>query len=135
MTRQGKSGLALAMDDPLPGFPQEARRRAWIQELRNPNLSKEDQEEKRMKCAEDLNYGKMPQPVPWLKLWLGHGDIVIMRGAQFQKFFEHSVALKGLMRFALTCRTILPNHLKKSELPDYEVLPDTGHYDGSRISR
>jgi len=71
---------------------------------------------------------------PWLRLRLCHGDNVIMHGNQIQEYFEHQVDSLGSLRFALTCRNILPGHLKTDELPSYNVLPDDGHYNGSRIA-
>lgn len=46
---------------------------------------------------------------------------------------QHQVEPLGSLRFALTCRTILAEHLKPEEMPAYEVKPDDGHYDGSGI--
>jgi hypothetical protein len=71
----------------------------------------------------------------YIKLSLGHGDIVIMRGAHLQKYYEHGVSPRGLMRYALTCRTVLPGHLKESELPNYEVDLVQNEYDGSQIAK
>lgn len=70
---------------------------------------------------------------PLLSFHLTHGDIVIMEGEDIQKFLEHSVEPHGHLRFAMTCRTILPGHLKPDQLPAYEVLPDAEGYDGSGI--
>ncbi|KAF4547562.1 2OG-Fe(II) oxygenase-like protein 5 [Elsinoe fawcettii] len=67
----------------------------------------------------------------WLRMRLSHGDIVVMHGAQLQEYFEHSVEPMGALRFAMTCRTILPDHLGEDEMPEYDVGPDDGHYDGS----
>lgn len=39
----------------------------------------------------------------------------------------------GRLRFALTCRYIDPTSLKDEDQPEYEVEPDTGDYDGSRL--
>ncbi|KAI9828288.1 MAG: hypothetical protein M1819_006626 [Sarea resinae] len=61
---------------------------------------------------------------------LNHGDIVIMHGADIQKYYEHAVVPEGLLRFALTCRYIDPASLAKDNVPRYEVKPDEGIYDG-----
>lgn len=68
-----------------------------------------------------------------LSFHLTHGDIVIMEGEQIQKFLEHQVEPHGNLRFALTCRTVLPNHLPEDQLPPYEVGPDGEKYDGRAI--
>ncbi|KAF2224207.1 hypothetical protein BDZ85DRAFT_260574 [Elsinoe ampelina] len=70
---------------------------------------------------------------PWLRLRLSHGDVVVMHGAPLQEYFEHQVDPLGTLRFALTCRTILPGHLSGEEMPEYEVGPDEGGYDGEGI--
>jgi len=70
---------------------------------------------------------------PLLEFHLTHGDIVIMEGEKVQKYLEHAVEPHGHLRFALTCRTILPHHLPPDQLPPYEVLPDQEGYDGSAI--
>lgn len=68
-----------------------------------------------------------------LSFHLTHGDIVIMEGEDIQKFLEHSVEPHGHLRFAMTCRTILPGHLSPDQMPPYEVLPDQEGYDGAGI--
>lgn len=64
---------------------------------------------------------------------LGHGDIILMEGYDIQKYLEHKVVPEGYLRFALTCRTVLENHLKPEERPQYPVTPDDFGYDGSNL--
>jgi hypothetical protein len=68
-----------------------------------------------------------------LSFHLTHGDIVVMEGEDIQKFVEHAVEPHGHLRFAMTCRTILPSHLTPDQVPQYEVLPDSEGYDGAAI--
>jgi alkylated DNA repair dioxygenase AlkB len=68
-----------------------------------------------------------------LTLKLEHGDIVVMHGADVQKYYEHSVESEGMLRFALTCRHIELDSLKAEDKPTYEVAPDSGFYDGSEL--
>lgn len=77
--------------------------------------------EKRTKKADDL-----------VTVSLSHGDIILMEGYDIQKYLEHKVVPEGYLRFALTCRTVLANHLKPEELPDYEVRPDNHSYQGPK---
>lgn len=70
---------------------------------------------KRMKKAEDL-----------VTVTLNHGDIVLMEGYEIQQYLEHKVVPEQCLRFALTCRTVLPDHLKPEERPAYEVELDDG---------
>lgn len=72
------------------------------------------------------------QAQPLLSFHLTHGDIVIMEGEDIQKFLEHQVDPCGNLRFALTCRTILENHLTPDQLPQYNV-GEAEVYDGSGI--
>ncbi|CAO2653865.1 Nn.00g105980.m01.CDS01 [Neocucurbitaria sp. VM-36] len=69
-----------------------------------------------------------------LNMQLGHGDIVVMHGAEMQRYYEHAVEHAGKLRFALTCRYIDPESLKEADKPDYEVGPDTEGYDGSGLA-
>lgn len=69
--------------------------------------------EKRMKKADDL-----------VTITLNHGDIVLMEGYDIQQRLEHRVVPEQCLRFALTCRTILPDHLKPEEYPWYGQEPD-----------
>jgi hypothetical protein len=115
-------------------------RKQFLAEIRNANLSEDAENERLAEMATALRAAypskKSHTKVDdYIKLSLGHGDIVIMRGAHLQKFYEHGVSPRGLMRYALTCRTVLPGHLKESELPNHEVDLVQNEYDGSRIAR
>ncbi|PNS18046.1 hypothetical protein CAC42_4005 [Sphaceloma murrayae] len=116
---------------PLPGTLEHEARTKAFEELNaagtvNPARLRE--------VAGDLDLqDNLRDRKPWLRLRLSHGDVVVMHGRQVQEYFEHQVDPLGTLRFALTCRTILPEHLQKDEMPEYEVLPDNGHYDGSGI--
>ncbi|GIZ45656.1 hypothetical protein CKM354_000881300 [Cercospora kikuchii] len=68
---------------------------------------------KRTKKAEDL-----------VTLTLNHGDIVLMEGYEIQSYLEHKVVPEGCLRFALTCRTVLPEHLRPEERSVYGVEED-----------
>ncbi|KAK4544745.1 hypothetical protein LTR36_003994 [Oleoguttula mirabilis] len=136
-----KTGL-LTIDDrpPVPGGiggkeMDGKRRAAWdeLQVIKNtdrPLYQKRLKEipkelglyEKRMKKADDL-----------VTVTLGHGDIILMEGYDIQKHLEHKVVPEGYLRFALTCRTVLENHLKPEERPQYPVTPDDYGYDGSNL--
>ena len=67
-----------------------------------------------------------------LTLNLQHGDMIVMHGAEFQKYYEHMVTPSEKLRFALTCRWIDParidiEHHHLAERPNDGVGP----YDGS----
>jgi len=44
---------------------------------------------------------------------LGYRDIVLMERQEIQKYVEHKVLSCGRLRFAITCRTVLPHHLNQ----------------------
>lgn len=117
----------LTADRPLPGsIEYEKRLAAWqdLQLLKTTDRRQYEQRrkelpkelkiyEKRTKKAEDL-----------VTITLNHGDIVLMEGYEIQQYLEHKVVPEGCLRFALTCRTVLPDHLEPHELPSYDVEPD-----------
>lgn len=83
--------------------------------------------------AKELQLTNRRSAKPILSFRLTHGDIVIMKGEEIQKYLEHEVVPHGNLRYALTCRTVLSNHLKAEELPSYEVQEDTVAYNGKGI--
>lgn len=68
-----------------------------------------------------------------LCMHVAHGDVVVMHGAELQRYYEHAVEHTGKLRFALTCRYIDPASLKEGDRPTYVVGPDEGDYDGSKV--
>ena len=68
-----------------------------------------------------------------LQLLLSHGDMVIMHGADIQKYMEHQVEARGCLRFALTSRHVLPHMVNPADLymgdVDLSAYPE---YDGSK---
>ena len=72
-----------------------------------------------------------------LDVTLHHGDMIIMHGAELQKYYEHAVepVQDGYMRFALTARHIMPNeiseehrlkgHFDESAFPEYDGAKDS----------
>ncbi|USW52871.1 Putative alpha-ketoglutarate-dependent dioxygenase AlkB, DNA oxidative demethylase ALKBH2 [Septoria linicola] len=124
-----KTGV-FVVEKPVPGGiggkeMYEKRIAAWeeLQELKDDKRAYEKRRkelpkeigifEKRTKKAEDL-----------VTITLNHGDIVLMEGYEIQQYLEHKVVPEGCLRFALTCRTVLPEHLKPEEKPSYGVEPD-----------
>ncbi|KAI9862185.1 MAG: hypothetical protein M1824_001566 [Vezdaea acicularis] len=77
-----------------------------------------------------------------LQMRLCHGDIMVMHGAGIQKHYEHAVAHSDKLRFALTCRHVLPamvpenvhwmgDFTKRDELDyDGDQTPAAGATDG-----
>ena len=135
-----KRMTVMTKDEPLPEFPNYELRKQFLAEIQEGNLSEDEEHERLAEMATALRAAypakqSHTKVEDYIKLSLGHGDIVIMRGAHLQKYYEHAVSPKGLMRYALTCRTVLPGHLKESELPNYKVDLVQNEYDGSRIAK
>ncbi|KAF2152993.1 hypothetical protein K461DRAFT_277764 [Myriangium duriaei CBS 260.36] len=140
-TGMSKSGVFIETR-PLPGTPRfEDRLLAYgrmqqstVGEPTKNSISAASRMEKLRTIAKTLKLqDNVKDRKPWLRLRLSHGDMVVMHGQQIQEYLEHQVDPTGVLRFGLTARTILPEHLKPEERPSYEVLPDDGHYDGSGI--
>ncbi|KAL1633572.1 hypothetical protein SLS58_011024 [Diplodia intermedia] len=136
---------------PMPGCEKYEERRVAhaeldrLKKLKEEKL-KEGKPKQRKSVGEVDAYDKMLKTLPRqlglntaknakdaVTLHLRHGDIVVMHGAKIQEYYEHAVDPIGKLRFALTCRYIDPDSLKPADCPDYEVEPDAGDYDGSRL--
>ncbi|KAF2859342.1 hypothetical protein K470DRAFT_219326, partial [Piedraia hortae CBS 480.64] len=127
-----KTGL-LTSEKPVPGgYGGEAmftkRLAAWkqIEEMKSKGTAAAEIRAKQKQLAAQLRLPsvKAKNAPDSVVINLRHGDIVIMNGYEVQRFMEHKVVPDGMLRFALTCRTVLPGHLKPDELPDYEVKAD-----------
>jgi hypothetical protein len=133
-------GISSAMgmyDDalPIPGCKDYEARLAlqpYLDELKKSDPKAYTAKRKQIPKDLKLNYKGTAKDV--LTMQLGHGDIVIMHGADVQKYYEHAVAHSGKLRFALTCRYIDPVSLKPADQPAYEVGRDTEEYDGLNLS-
>ncbi|KAF2159366.1 hypothetical protein M409DRAFT_30116 [Zasmidium cellare ATCC 36951] len=125
-----KTGI-LTPDRPLPGGYKhsefyEKRLAAWneIEALKDTNRSLYDKRRKALPQELGLYSNKSKLAPDAVTVTLNHGDIVLMEGYEIQQFLEHKVVPEGCLRFALTCRVVLPEHLKEGERPDYEVEAD-----------
>jgi alkylated DNA repair dioxygenase AlkB len=127
-----KTGI-LTADKPIPGCQggEEAYQRrlaAWnaLEEVRETDrvqyLQRLKEIPHELEMFQDRN--KIRASGDLVVLTLNHGDMVLMDGREIQQYFEHKVQSEGYLRFALTCRTVLGDHLKPEERPDFEVLPD-----------
>lgn len=123
---------------PIPGTNQfEARKNAFeALQAGSMAMTSGDRRNKLIQMAHELGLKDTAKDrKPLIRLRLSHGDIVIMHGQAIQEYLEHQVDPLGSLRFALTCRTILADHLKPEEMPTHEVKPDEGFYDGSAIAQ
>lgn len=121
---------------PIPHVPEYDFRLEAFKSL--GDLSPSDKDKRCREIGEELQNlmkskrNKTHPPV--ITLHISHGDKIIMHGESIQKYYEHEVTPFPGLRFANTCREILPHHLPKDQLPaDGSVPPDTGEYDGSNL--
>ena len=112
----------------------EKRLAAWIELQKIKDFDKPGYRKRLTQSPKELGiYDKRNKKADDLvTITLSHGDIVLMDGYEIQKYLEHKVVPEEHLRFALTCREVLANHLSESERPTYEVLPDDYRYDGSK---
>ncbi|KAF2822940.1 hypothetical protein CC86DRAFT_448052 [Ophiobolus disseminans] len=130
------SSTAGVYDDsrPIPGctqFEARAELHASLQSLKASNPSAFRARLKQV--PKDLKLKGSGNSKEVLKMELGHGDVVVMHGAEIQKYYEHAVEHAGKLRFALTCRYIDGGSLKEGDRPGYVVGADEGGYDGARV--
>ncbi|KAF1960881.1 hypothetical protein CC80DRAFT_489116 [Byssothecium circinans] len=119
---------------PLPGSTQEEKRRELLPSLLALQDSDKNAYNKRLReLPNELKLAKGSTARDAIQMTLQHGDIVMMHGAELQKYYEHSVEHCGKLRFALTCRYIDPESLKEEDKPEYGVAPDDGEYDGAKL--
>jgi ssDNA-binding Zn-finger/Zn-ribbon topoisomerase 1 len=127
-----KTGI-FTSDKPIPGCKggdatYQQRLEAWhaLEQLRESNraqyIRRQKEIPRELGMYQDRN--KVRAGGDLVVLTLNHGDMVLMEGRQIQQYFEHKVQSEGYLRFALTCRTVLGDHLKPDEMPAFEVSPD-----------
>ncbi|TKA62977.1 hypothetical protein B0A55_12301 [Friedmanniomyces simplex] len=130
-----KMGL-LTAEKPVPGGLEYEKRLALWEELQPLKGRDRATYQKRVKeIPKELGiYEKRnKRPEDLVTVSLSHGDLIIMDGYAIQRYLEHKVVPEGFLRFALTCRTVLENHLKEHERPGYAVEGDGIGYDGAGI--
>ena len=119
---------------PLPGCQHYAARKARHADL--AALKTKDAQAyqtARKKLPQELKLKSRGNAKEVLTMQLGHGDVVVMHGAQLQRYYEHAVDHAGKLRFALTCRYIDPASLGEADRPEYEVGGDEEGYDGGGL--
>jgi len=66
--------------------------------------------------------GEKPDMV---KIVLEHGDMMVMHGVDIQRLYEHQVVSYGKMRFALTCRHIVPEKIPDATVRAKSIIDGT----------
>ena len=108
-------------DPSLPVLPgcNDRTERIRLNQLA-PRMGAEELNHEARRVLRGKKKNKAHSPVMLIML-LRHGDMMVMHGSDMQKYFEHSVDSIDGLRFALTCRHVLPaeypNQLWKGTLP------------------
>ncbi|KAI1921801.1 hypothetical protein LOZ12_002134 [Ophidiomyces ophidiicola] len=112
----------------LPSCSMEAERRELKIRYESQQISRNEYW-KRLAHLRGRN--RRREASPFCSLELHHGDMVVMHGANLQKYYEHSVTPNGQLRFALTARYVMPERVEPEHhwKGDYEPNPDY-EYDG-----
>lgn len=136
-----KTGLFTA-ERPLPisiggGETYQKRLAAWteLQQLQKSDVCEHQKRRRTIPRELGLYELRAKKAEDSIVVPLSHGDIIIMHGHDIQTYLEHKVVAEDHLRFALTCRTVLPNHLKPEELPAYVVGPDEYGYEGGELGK
>lgn len=119
----------LLADDPvLQNCVKYDERRELKQQLENGVITNAVYNERRQKLLEGI---KRKEAAPLIYMPINHGDLVVMHGANLQKYYEHSVIPDGRLRFALTSRYIMPELVEPKDHPKahFTLAPDE-IYDG-----
>jgi hypothetical protein len=134
-----KAGL-LTEDRPIPGgidgVEMDRKRMEKWEELQKLKGDSVTYNKRRKEIPKELGIfeKKMKKAADLVTVTLSHGDMIIMDGYDIQKYLEHKVVPEGYLRFALTCRTVLPDHLKPEELPADQVKEDPIKYNGPDLA-
>jgi alkylated DNA repair dioxygenase AlkB len=130
----------LTEERPVPGGiggseMDDKRLKAWeeLQDLRYEKSTEYQKRRKELPRELGLLDKRVKKADDLVTITLSHGDIVIMEGYDVQRYLEHKVVPEGCLRFAMTCRTVLENHLKAEELPNYTVDVDETVYEGPKL--
>ncbi|KAL2010317.1 hypothetical protein VTN00DRAFT_6124 [Thermoascus crustaceus] len=118
----------LAHDPVLENCAKYDERRELKQQLENGVITNAVYNERRQKLLEGI---KRKEAAPLIYMPINHGDLVVMHGANLQKYYEHSVIPDGRLRFALTSRYIMPELVEPKDHPKghFTLAPDE-IYDG-----
>ncbi|KAJ5388567.1 hypothetical protein N7509_011108 [Penicillium cosmopolitanum] len=124
---QTGNGINLLKDDPvLPGCLLYDSRRALKEQYEQGLLTELEYDEGRRKILKSTS-----DSFPRIKMELHHGHMVVMHGADLQRYYEHSVVPDGGLRFAATARYIKEHTVKPEDIwmGRYE-LPSGQAYSG-----
>ncbi|EEP79417.1 predicted protein [Uncinocarpus reesii 1704] len=127
-------------------IPEETKQRVEPNDLILPSCCMEAErrelkalyDSKQITCAEYWtrlgalrSSNRRREASPICSLELHHGDMIVMHGANLQKYYEHSVMPNGELRFALTARYVIPEKLAEEVRWKGDYTPSSEYeYDG-----
>lgn len=90
-------------DDPvLEGCQLEEHRRELKNKLHSGVISRKEYEQQRQEVSKKR---RGTEALPFIKLELHHGDLVVMHGEKLQKYFEVRIPCRGTEHVLTVCST------------------------------
>ncbi|KAI9884066.1 MAG: hypothetical protein M1823_004156 [Watsoniomyces obsoletus] len=105
-----KGGVLRLEECPVAGCQHYEERQQYFDG--DEEMSREDREDLEEKVRGSQSQRNAPVA---LSITLRHGDIMVMHGADIQKYYEHGVQPHGKLRYALTCRYIDPRGIPENQ--------------------
>lgn len=96
----------------LPGCEFFEERKELKKQHENRELDDVEYVNKCMELTSDITRREAKDMIT---LELHHGDMVVMHGPLLQKYYEHSIASEGKLRYALTARHVLEEKVEVKE--------------------
>jgi hypothetical protein len=103
----------LPQDIVLPGCEKYDERKTLKTKFDNKEIIKAEYDKARLDIVGRI---KRREGDPVITMDLYHGDLVVMHGAEMQKYYEHSVKPENKLRFALTSRYVKPEQVEEKDL-------------------
>lgn len=113
----------LTEDVVLPGCEMFDERKALKAGFDNQQMTRADYDKARLEIVKRI---KRREGDNIITMEIHHGDLVVMHGAEMQRYYEHSVKPENKLRFALTSRYVKPEHVEAKDLPkgNFTLTPD-----------
>jgi 2OG-Fe(II) oxygenase superfamily len=108
--KRGKTQSLVEDDSVIPGCKEYKDRKALLDTKDSGEISGDQYEKLALELVKDLKQYDKRTKQDILELRIPHGGIVVMKGNNFQRCFEHSVDSPGLQRYVITFRHIGEGH-------------------------
>ncbi|KAI9802588.1 MAG: hypothetical protein M1833_001662 [Piccolia ochrophora] len=125
-----KANVLETKNEPVPGCLLYEERKALFDARKNLSEEQLNLRVENLKARLKMEFKSRRNAPIALSMQLKHGDIVIMHGAEMQKYYEHAVIPSGF-RFALTCRYVNPELIPEEQRSKGNFVTSTDDvYDG-----